>query len=255
MLTLAICCPPYVFSKNLRSDQFSSPLKWKLFPHLAFPRGIVHCWRCGQETARLPPFLPQSCYNQQHGTKRELNHGGMKADGNGARLPARLGQSALIFPGDFLPDSWQNSHLKARFIVKQSKCRWCNYSKAIALLNQHLHHNDMLYICHTHSLFVGGLSLWSLLLSSELWRRFAGMHICSDKVCNLLTGVHLTNKERSHVVTRGLFGFLLNRLLHLASKCVCVCMCVCERERERKGDRDWLRSWKCHSIGQNTIAT
>ena len=60
------------------------------------------------------------------------------ADRNGARQPAWLEwESAFIIPRDFMPSGRQNSTEKARF-------KWCHYSPAITLCNQHLVHNDPL---------------------------------------------------------------------------------------------------------------
>lgn len=71
--------------------------------------------------------------------------GDMTAAGNGARQPAWLEwESAFIIPRDFVPSGRQNSTEKVRFIWNLSKWRWCHYSPAITLCNQHLIHNDPL---------------------------------------------------------------------------------------------------------------
>lgn len=69
----------------------------------------------------------------------------MKADRNGARLPAWTGSSvSLCFPGRFRAQ-WQTKCIvKAKFIGNQPQFRWLHYSKVITLCNQHALHNDTL---------------------------------------------------------------------------------------------------------------
>lgn len=63
------------------------------------------------------PFFSQS---SNFNTKLEFIHSFESR--NGASLPASLDQSAVIFPGDFMPGGRQNCIVKARFIGSQYKC-------------------------------------------------------------------------------------------------------------------------------------
>lgn len=88
-------------------------------------------------------------------------NGGMRADRNGAWLPAWLDRhSAFIFTGDFMPGGIQNCTVKARFRGNQSERGWCHYYVVCFAFDFIMKHYSNNLYCSTACLmfdFVGNL--------------------------------------------------------------------------------------------------
>lgn len=108
----------------------ATTFKWKqaTFCHLVFSSGAI-----------VKTFFPYSTWQNASFFIHLLYNGDVKADRNGAGLPAGLdGQSGFIFQREFVPGGKKNC------ILSQSTRRWCQYSTATTWCNHHFSHNDTL---------------------------------------------------------------------------------------------------------------